>query len=197
MNEGDIVIVAMLQADGTTKNCPVIILREMPPFQDMLVCGISTQLHQEVKDFDETIAPTDDDFVESSLREKSLIRLGFLTVVPQSPSPAVEEVALSEPRRLDGVEFEGFVVIAPKNFSFKYFDFDNPTKGWSRWQEGPVLIAPDLSDSISQLGAKYAGNKPLEPKTPFRASIFKVKNKDWQEPRSEGLGKPDCSTIPK
>jgi mRNA interferase MazF len=84
MKEGDVVIVAMPQADGTTKNRPAIILRKMPPFQDMLVCGVSTQIHQEVKDFDETIGPADGDFVGSSLVGKSLIRLGFLTVVPQS-----------------------------------------------------------------------------------------------------------------
>ena len=50
MKEGDVVIVAMPQANGSVKNRPTIILREMPPFQDMLVCGISTQLHQEVPD---------------------------------------------------------------------------------------------------------------------------------------------------
>lgn len=84
MKEGDVVIVVMPQANGDLKNRPTIILREMPPFQDMLVCGVSTQLHQEVKDFDEIIAPTDSDFVASSLVGKSLIRLGFLTVVSQS-----------------------------------------------------------------------------------------------------------------
>ncbi len=84
MKEGDIVIVAMPQANGSVKNRPTIILREMPLFQDMLVCGVSTQLRQEVKDFDEIISPTDSDFTASSLAGKSLIRLGFLTVVPQS-----------------------------------------------------------------------------------------------------------------
>ena len=84
MKEGDVVIVAMPQANGTIKNRLTIILREMPPFHDMLICGVSTQLQQEVKDFDETIEPTDSDFVASSLVGKSLIRLGFLTVVPQS-----------------------------------------------------------------------------------------------------------------
>lgn len=84
MKQGDVVIVAMPQADGTTKNRPAIILREMPRFKDMLVCGVSTQLHQEVKDFDETIGPADSDFVESSLVGESLIRLGFLSVVPQN-----------------------------------------------------------------------------------------------------------------
>lgn len=84
MKEGDVVIVAMPQANGTIKNRPTIILREMPPFQDMLVCGVSSQLHQQVKDFDEIISPTDNDFTARSLLGKSLIRLGFLTVVPQS-----------------------------------------------------------------------------------------------------------------
>ncbi len=84
MKEGNVVIVAMPQADGSVKNRPTIILREMPPFQDMLVCGVSSQLHQEVKGFDEIISPTDSDFAASSLVGKSLIRLGFLTVVPQS-----------------------------------------------------------------------------------------------------------------
>lgn len=84
MKEGNVVIVAMPQADGSVKNRPTIILREMPPFQDMLVCGVSSQLHQEVKGFDEIISPADSDFAASSLVGKSLIRLGFLTVVPQS-----------------------------------------------------------------------------------------------------------------
>jgi len=84
MTEGDVVIVAMPQANGTIKNRPTIVLREMPPFQDMLVCGVSSQLHQAVKDFDEIIELTDSDFTASSLVGKSLIRLGFLTVVPQS-----------------------------------------------------------------------------------------------------------------
>ncbi len=113
-----------------------------------------------------------------------------------NPSSSVEELTLTEPSRLNGVEFDGYAVITPKDFSYKYFDLDNPENGWSGWREAPLFIAPDLSDSISQLGAKYAGNAPLAPKTPFRASLFKVKNKDWREPLSEGLSKPDCSIIP-
>lgn len=33
------------QADGRTRNRPAIVLRIMPPFGDLLVCGISRQLH--------------------------------------------------------------------------------------------------------------------------------------------------------
>lgn len=79
MKEGDVVIVAMPQANGLVKHRPAIVLREMPPFQDRLVCGVSTQLQQEVKNFDEIIAPGDSDFVASRLKGKSLIRLGFVT----------------------------------------------------------------------------------------------------------------------
>ncbi len=101
MKEGDVVIVAMPQSGTTTKNRPAIILREMPPFQDKLICGVSSQLHQEVKDFDEIIAPSDDDFIASSLMGESLIRLGFLTVVPESQIVgAIGSVSLTRHQRL-------------------------------------------------------------------------------------------------
>ena len=54
MKEGDVILTPVPQADGTIKTRPAIILREMPPYKDFLVCGVSTQLHQQVKDFDES-----------------------------------------------------------------------------------------------------------------------------------------------
>ena len=84
MKEGDVVIVPLPQADGQMKNRPAIILREMPPFRDVLICGVSTQLRQAVKDFDEIIIQSDADFGSSGLREDSLIRLGFLVVIPRN-----------------------------------------------------------------------------------------------------------------
>lgn len=83
MKEADVVLTPIPQADGTIKNRPVILLRELPPYRDLLVCGISTQLHQEVVDFDNIISPADPDFVASGLRTQSLIRLGFLAVIPR------------------------------------------------------------------------------------------------------------------
>jgi mRNA interferase MazF len=56
----------------------------MPPFRDVLVCGVSTQLRQAAKDFDELISPSDADFAASGLIEESLIRLGFLVVIPRA-----------------------------------------------------------------------------------------------------------------
>jgi mRNA interferase MazF len=59
MQETDIVLALLPQANGSLKRRPALIFREMPPFKDFLVCGISTQLRQEVKDFDETISSSD------------------------------------------------------------------------------------------------------------------------------------------
>ena len=59
MNQGDVILTPVPQANGILKNRPAIFLREMPPYRDLLVCGISTQLHQEVKGFDEVVDQTD------------------------------------------------------------------------------------------------------------------------------------------
>jgi mRNA interferase MazF len=82
MTAGDVALTPLPQADGRTKPRPVILLRQMPPFGDWLVCGVSTQLHQEVVGFDETITPAHLDFRGSGLKAPSLIRLGFLVVLP-------------------------------------------------------------------------------------------------------------------
>jgi mRNA interferase MazF len=84
MRESDIVLAPLPQSDGQVKPRPVVVLRQMPPFADWLVCGVSTQLQQQVVGLDEIIEPADADFTSSGLKAGSLIRLGFLTVLPTS-----------------------------------------------------------------------------------------------------------------
>jgi mRNA interferase MazF len=84
MKEGDVILSPIPQANGILKTRPAIILREIPPYKDFLVCGISTQLNQLVQGFDEIIGPEDADFASSGLKAKSLVRLGFLAVLPRS-----------------------------------------------------------------------------------------------------------------
>jgi mRNA interferase MazF len=84
MSEGDVVLTALPQSDGRLKNRPAIVLREMPPFGDLLVCGVSTQLQQAVAGFDDLIEPAHDDFRASGLKAASVIRLGFLAVLPST-----------------------------------------------------------------------------------------------------------------
>lgn len=77
------VLTPLPQADGRVKDRPCIVLRQMPGFGDWLVCGVSTQLHQEVPGFDEPILTDAADFGTSGLKAPSLIRLGFLAVLPE------------------------------------------------------------------------------------------------------------------
>jgi mRNA interferase MazF len=84
MRAGSIILVSIIQADGNRKNRPALVLREMPKYRDLLVCGISTQLWQFIPNFDEIIGTEDADFIESGLVRESLIRLAFLAIVQQT-----------------------------------------------------------------------------------------------------------------
>ena len=86
MNEGDIALAPLPQADGQIKNRPAVLLRRLPPFGDFLVCGVSTQIQQQVADFDDLITSDDPGFASSGLKTTSLIRLGFLAVLPKQHS---------------------------------------------------------------------------------------------------------------
>lgn len=68
MTEGDMLLADLPQADGTTKLRPTLFLCRMPPFQDFLVCGVSTQLQHAVPGLDELIGPTDPEFCTSGLK---------------------------------------------------------------------------------------------------------------------------------
>ncbi len=97
MNEGDIILTPLPQVDGRIKNRPAVLLRQLPPFGDFLACGISTQLHRAVPDFDEIISSADTDFVMSGLLADSVIRLGFLAVL--SPAKILGSIGRIAPDR--------------------------------------------------------------------------------------------------
>lgn len=80
MQEGDIAIAFIQQADGSRKQRPVLLLRQMPGYGDYLVCGISTQLRQAVAGFDEVLMPT----VANQLRASSVVRLSNLIALSAS-----------------------------------------------------------------------------------------------------------------
>lgn len=82
MNEGDVLLAALPQADGSSKKRPVLLLRKMPGYGDLLVCGISTKLHQFISAFDEMLSEAQEDFRSSGLKTASVVRLGFLYVLP-------------------------------------------------------------------------------------------------------------------
>jgi mRNA interferase MazF len=101
MREGDVVVAEVPQADDQRKRRPALILREMPLHHDLLICGISTRLHLRVPDFDELILPAHPDFSSSGLLAASVVRAGFLMVLPRrSVVGSIGSVAPERHRRL-------------------------------------------------------------------------------------------------
>jgi mRNA interferase MazF len=54
------------------------------PYDDWLICMVSSQLHHHLADFDEIIDENSPDFVSSGLKRASVIRIGRLAVVEGS-----------------------------------------------------------------------------------------------------------------
>lgn len=102
MKECDVILTPVPQADGKIKLRPAVVLREMPgAYRDVLVCGVSTQLHLCIDGFDELISSEDKDFVLSGFLAQSLIRLGFLAVLPRrSIVGTIGSVSAERHRRL-------------------------------------------------------------------------------------------------
>jgi mRNA interferase MazF len=82
-NSGDMVPVHLPDASGAIfKVRPAVVLASLPgPYQEILICGVTTQLHAVVADWDELIVPGDSDFPSSGLRQMSVVRLGYLGAV--------------------------------------------------------------------------------------------------------------------
>lgn len=80
MNPGDVVLIPLPQfGGGAPKLRPALVLVLLPgPYQNVLLCGISTQLHLIQANWDELIQPADGDFTVSGLHQASVIRLSYV-----------------------------------------------------------------------------------------------------------------------
>jgi mRNA interferase MazF len=75
-----VALIALPQAGGGPfKLRPALVLATLPgPYQNVLLCGISTQMHALVANWDEVIDASHADFGASGLKHASIIRLSFL-----------------------------------------------------------------------------------------------------------------------
>src|SRR4051794_37896254 len=70
---------------GTPKLRPALHLADLPGrYQNLLLCGISTQLKDLELNWDELIQPGDQDFASSGLHRPSAIRLSYLYAADRS-----------------------------------------------------------------------------------------------------------------
>jgi len=83
IQEGRIALFRFPQTDQATgKLRPALVLRKLPgPYDDWLICMISSQLSQAVPDIDEVIKKEDADFQATGLKTDSVIRTARLAVV--------------------------------------------------------------------------------------------------------------------
>ena len=80
---GQIVLFTFPQTDlARGKLRPALLLGKLPgPYDDWLVCMISSQIQHYIEGFDEIIREKDLDFRSSALKVASVVRVGRLAVV--------------------------------------------------------------------------------------------------------------------
>lgn len=83
IQEGQITLLRFPQANQAPgKLRPVFVLRKIPgPYDDWLVCMVSSQLSKGLPEFDVTVYENDSDFEQSGLKISSVIRISRLAVV--------------------------------------------------------------------------------------------------------------------
>lgn len=80
MNPGDVVLIPLTQFAGAApKLRPALLLASLPgAYQNLLLCGISTQIQKLTPDWDELLSSTDSDYPASGLHRDSAVRLSYL-----------------------------------------------------------------------------------------------------------------------
>jgi mRNA interferase MazF len=83
IHEGQVVLFRFPQTDQAAgKLRPAVVLRRLPgPYDDWLICMVSSQLNHATPRFDEVMAETDADFAVSGLKTASVIRICRIAVV--------------------------------------------------------------------------------------------------------------------
>ena len=83
IQEGQVVLFKFPQTDQIPgKLRPALVIREIPgSHSDWLICMISTQLPQQIPEFDEIIREEDAYFGRSGLKTSSVVRISRLAVV--------------------------------------------------------------------------------------------------------------------
>ena len=82
MEEGQVVRIAMPQADGEHKPRPAILLKRFPPDDDWLMVGITGSLGRAVPDLDVLIDFEHPSFALTRLAYPGLVRMAHAHVLP-------------------------------------------------------------------------------------------------------------------
>ena len=78
------IIVTVFPQDEQKKLRPALILREFPKYGDVLLCGITSRLHQHTDGFDVLLDKHHPDFENTGLKSPGVFRLNMLTMLSKS-----------------------------------------------------------------------------------------------------------------
>jgi len=86
IREGQIILFNFPSSDNSdAKLRPALVIRKIPgPYDDWLICMISSQLAQQVLNFDEVVDPGASDWKRSGLKVSSVIRITRVAVAHES-----------------------------------------------------------------------------------------------------------------
>jgi mRNA interferase MazF len=100
VSPGDVVLIPLPQLGGAApKLRPALFLADLPgPYQNLLLCGISTQVQQLQANWDELVEASDADFSSSGLHRPSVIRLSYLYAA--DPNEIAGVIGAIDPSRL-------------------------------------------------------------------------------------------------
>lgn len=74
---------AFLQGDAQVKWRPAILLKAVPPFNDWLICAVSSQTQRFQPQLDVLLDPTHPDFRATGLSYPSIVRTAHLATIPK------------------------------------------------------------------------------------------------------------------
>lgn len=83
MEAGDVIRWGFIQADGKSKLRPAVLLKQVPPFNDWIICAISPQLHRFQPGLDILLHAKHPDLALAGLPFPSIIRTGYVTTIPR------------------------------------------------------------------------------------------------------------------
>lgn len=83
IEEGQVALFRFPKTDlAEGKLRPALVIRKLPgPYDDWLICMISSQVERAIDGFDEVISTNDSDFANSGLKTESVVRLSRLAVI--------------------------------------------------------------------------------------------------------------------
>ncbi|MFZ1694265.1 MAG: type II toxin-antitoxin system PemK/MazF family toxin [Flavobacteriales bacterium] len=82
MEAGDVIRWAFVQADGRIKLRPAVLVKSVPPFNDWVICAVSSQLQRYQVQLDVLLDASHPDFRRSGLSFPSVVRCAQLATIP-------------------------------------------------------------------------------------------------------------------